>query len=101
MGLLVAFGMTFPDRTILFNFIIPMKAKTFVILLVAMQVLFYSQYAASNVAVVAHLGGMLFGYLYLKKAWRVKNLASDIRWRLRRRRFRVIGRNGDDRFPFH
>lgn len=101
LGVLLAYGMTFPDRTILFNFFIPMKARTFIILLIGMQLLFFHGYMASGVAVVAHLGGMLFGYLYLKKAWRLRELASDIRWKIRRRRFRVVGRNGDDRFNIH
>jgi rhomboid-like protein len=98
---LLAYGMTFPDRTILFNFFIPMRARTFIILLIGMQVLFFHSYMASGIAVVAHLGGMLFGYLYLKKVWRVRALAGEIRWRLRRRRFRVVGRKEHERFPFN
>jgi hypothetical protein len=46
----------------------------------------------------------VFGYAYLKRVWRVADLYREIRWRLRRRRFRVIkrrGGNGDTRFPFH
>jgi len=101
LGVLLAYGMTFPDRTILFNFFIPMRARTFIILLIGMQVLFFHSYMASGIAVVAHLGGMLFGYLYLKKVWRVRALAGEIRWRLRRRRFRVVGRKEHERFPFN
>ena len=53
-----------------------------------------------GVAHFAHLGGMLFGYLYLKRAWRLKEFWNELRWRLRRRRFRVM-RGEDDHYPYH
>jgi hypothetical protein len=39
----------------------------------------------------------------LKKVWRVGEIFREIKWRIRRRRFRVIKRNGngDPRYPFH
>jgi hypothetical protein len=43
---------------------------------------------------------MLFGYLYLKRARRVRRLVEEIRWRLRRRRFRVMDRD-DTNYPYH
>jgi len=102
LGVVLAYGLTFPERIILFNFFIPMRAKYFLIVIIAMQVLFFRSYMASGVAAIAHLGGMLFGYLYLKRVWRVRALLEEIRWRLRRRRFRLIGRGRDrDSYPFH
>ena len=92
LGLLLAYGMTFPDRMVLFNFIIPMRAKYFVLVIIVMQIFSFWPYLGSRIAVAAHLGGMLFGYLYLKRAWRVRELWAEIRWRVRRRRFRVIDR---------
>jgi hypothetical protein len=43
---------------------------------------------------------MLFGFLYLKRVWRLRRFWSDLRWRLRRRRFRIMRRE-DDQYPFH
>jgi hypothetical protein len=64
-GLLMAFGMLYPDTTVLFSFLFPMKAKYFVMIIGAIA--FISSLGAnSNVSNVAHLGGMLFGYIYLK-----------------------------------
>ena len=64
-GLLMAFGMMFPDTTILYSFLFPIKAKYFVMIIGAIA--FLSSFGANNgVSNVAHLGGMLFGYLYLK-----------------------------------
>jgi membrane associated rhomboid family serine protease len=65
-GLLAAYGLLFPDETLLLYFVIPIKAKYFVLILGAIT--FWSSFAGSSdgVAHVAHLGGMLFGWGYLK-----------------------------------
>ena len=65
-GLLLAFGGLFPDRTVLFSFLFPMKAKYFVMILGAIAFLSSMGSGNSNVSNVAHLGGMIFGYIYLK-----------------------------------
>lgn len=69
-GVLLAFGMTFPNQLIYLYFAIPIKAKYFVILYGALEL--YNGLAAdqdSNIAHFAHLGGMLFGFLLLRY-WR-------------------------------
>ncbi|MFN7925290.1 MAG: rhomboid family intramembrane serine protease [Bryobacteraceae bacterium] len=65
-GLLLAFGMLFPDQTIWFNFLFPMKAKYFVMIIGAVSFLMTLGATGDNVSHIAHLGGMLWGYLYLK-----------------------------------
>lgn len=64
-GLLLAFGMLFPNSLIYLYFFIPMKAKWFVIIFGAIELFsgFYDQ--NSNVAHFAHLGGMIFGFLLI------------------------------------
>ncbi|CAN5455201.1 rhomboid family intramembrane serine protease [soil metagenome] len=65
-GLLLAFGMTFPNRTIMPLFPpIPMKAKVFVAVYGGLELLFGVTGAVSGVAHFAHLGGMLGGYLMI------------------------------------
>ena len=69
-GLLLAFGMMFPNSLIYIYFFIPMKAKWFVILYGAIELFSGFYNTGSNVAHFAHLGGMLFGYfliIYWKK----------------------------------
>lgn len=69
-GVLLAFGMTFPDTRIYLYFAIPIKAKYFVIGYGLLEL--YSGLQndpTSNVAHFAHLGGMIFGY-FLIKYWR-------------------------------
>lgn len=71
-GILLAFGMFFPNSYIYLFFAIPIKAKYFVIAYGALELyLGFAQRPGDNVAHFAHLGGMLFGYLLIKY-WRKK-----------------------------
>jgi membrane associated rhomboid family serine protease len=64
-GLLLCYGMLFPNRTIMPLFPpIPMKARTFVIVFGALE-LFLGVSGSSGVAHFAHLGGMLGAWLLL------------------------------------
>ncbi len=65
-GLLLAFGILFPDVQVLVSFIFPIKAKYFVMLVGAMTFMMTFQQTGDSVSHVAHLGGMLFGLVYLK-----------------------------------
>jgi membrane associated rhomboid family serine protease len=97
-GVILAFGMVFADRPILFMLMFPMRSRTFAVLM--FLIAFVSTLSASPTGIshVAHLGGMVVGLVYLKRAWRVGELYREIRWRMRRRRLRVIPRDGDDRW---
>jgi len=69
-GLLLAFGMMFPNRTILPLFPpIPMKAKVFVAVFGTLELLQGVFGTPSGVAHFAHLGGMLGGWLMMRY-WR-------------------------------
>lgn len=68
-GILLAFGMMFPNSTIYIYFAIPLKAKWFVLIYGIIE-LFAGFTSVDNVAHFAHVGGMLFGLiliLYWKK----------------------------------
>ena len=65
-GILLAFGMMFPNTLIYVYFAIPVKAKWFVIIYGALELasgLYNAQ--GDNVAHFAHLGGMLFGIILI------------------------------------
>lgn len=66
-GLLVAYGIIFGERVVYFMMVFPMKAKYFVMILGAIEMinLMNSGVAGSQVANLAHLGGLLAGYLFL------------------------------------
>lgn len=72
-GLLMAFGMLFPNAELFIMFIpIPVKAKYFVFFYGLIELIGgVSQFSFDNVAHFAHLGGMLFGY-FLIVYWRRK-----------------------------
>jgi membrane associated rhomboid family serine protease len=68
-GILLAFGMMFPNALIYLYFFFPMKAKWFVILYGAIELFSGISNTQDGVAHFAHLGGMLFG-LILILLWR-------------------------------
>lgn len=73
-GVLLAFGMIFPEeRIFIFPLPVPIKAKWFILIYVAIELFSgLTSYGNSNVAHFAHLGGMLFGFLLIRY-WRGHN----------------------------
>ncbi len=117
-GILAAFGLVYGDREImLFPIPISLKAKYFVAGLVFFALIGALQAASSrpggNVAYSAHLGGLLFGFLYVKLVPR-RGLAMGVseryfglrnsyyRWKRRRaaRKFEVYMRQHDQNVKF-
>lgn len=71
-GVLLAFGMLYPNERIMLLFPpIPMKAKYFVAGYAVIE-LFSAFTSTGNIAHFAHLGGMIFGWLLLRH-WRRRN----------------------------
>lgn len=66
-GILVAFAFTFPDRKIMaFPIFYPIPARIFIIGLIALNLFQGATRTADGVAVFAHLGGALAGFLFWK-----------------------------------
>jgi membrane associated rhomboid family serine protease len=64
-GLLLAFGMLFPDAEILLFFVIPMRAKYLVLLYGGIELYsLYSSGGQSPISHAGHLGGIIFGLLF-------------------------------------
>ncbi|MFC1888836.1 rhomboid family intramembrane serine protease [Thermodesulfobacteriota bacterium] len=98
-GILLAYGMIFPNRQVYLYFLFPIRVKYFVIIIGAIA--FYSAIlnADGGVAHVAHLGGMIFGFILLRHGRLKSDLeARYLRWKLDRmkRKFKVISRDDDD-----
>lgn len=69
-GLLVMYGVVFGERVMHFMFLLPMKAKVFVVFLAVFELMttaFSSR--SAMLSGVAHLGGMLAGLLWLGFEW--------------------------------
>ena len=74
-GLLVAYGVLFPDRLIYLYMLIPVKAKWFVVIMGLIEVVNEFGQPGSGVSHIAHLGGLVVGFIYLKgwpKGWGVR-----------------------------
>jgi len=71
-GILLAFGMMFPNMLVFIYFLFPIKAKWIVILYGVIELVSgLSSNPNDNVAHFAHLGGMIFGF-FLILYWRKK-----------------------------
>ncbi|MCB1183089.1 rhomboid family intramembrane serine protease [bacterium] len=126
-GILLAYGLTFPDAVILVGLLFPMKAKYAVLLFGLIELMSTASGSSGGVAHLAHLGGMLTGFIFLRLT--VPSMAAGSRrsgggggfadiggaWRRwqTRRRMRVVrpdersggapgnGRSGADNGGFH
>lgn len=66
MGVMVAFGLTFPDRVVLMGFFFPMRAKYAVLVFAGIDLYMGLVGSPDGVAHFAHLGGALIGFILLK-----------------------------------
>ena len=112
-AILIAFGVVFAENEIMmipFPFLI--KAKYFVAILIVVELAF-AMSGSGGVAYVAHLGGLFFGYVYVKfvsrgmgklglseRYYGLRN--SYYRWRRRRaaRKFEVYMKDHDRKVTF-
>ncbi|GMQ81139.1 MAG: rhomboid family intramembrane serine protease [Rhodothermia bacterium] len=69
-GVLLAFGMMFPEQPIYMYFVLPVKAKWFV-LGYGLLTFWWGVTGPSTIAHFAHLGGMFFGFIIIQY-WRGK-----------------------------
>ena len=87
-GILLAYGLYFPNRPIYIYFVFPVPAKYFVMIMGGISLL-SSLGGGGGVAHTAHIGGLVVGYLYLKGA-RLHILSElqyrFLKWRINRMR---------------
>lgn len=65
-GVLLAYGLAYPDRLVYLYFMFPIKVKYFVGFLAAVAFLASLQAGASTVSHLTHLSGMVIGWVYLR-----------------------------------
>ena len=90
-GLLLAYALFFPHRQIIF-IIFPMPARIFVLLVGAIALLGAVSAPGSGVSHIAHLGGALVGWLYLKGP---TDLRLELNYRLTKWRMARMRRKFD------
>ena len=99
-GILLAFGLLYPNAPILIMFILPVPARVVVLMFGAVAFLSALEGPGSGISHVSHLGGMLFGYIYLRGGWLYHRLlGAVVDWRLKqtRRKFDVYMSETDER----
>lgn len=82
-GLLLAFGMLFPNVMVYVYFLIPIRAKWFVIIFGVLELFSGITSSGDGIAHFAHLGGMIFGFILIK-IWQrqeKKRNRNYIEWR--------------------
>lgn len=64
-GVLIAFGMMFPTRPIFVYFLLPIQARYFVLMYIALELYAGVTGTSDGVAHFAHLGGAAVGFVYI------------------------------------
>ncbi|MEZ4651112.1 MAG: rhomboid family intramembrane serine protease [Candidatus Eisenbacteria bacterium] len=85
-GILLAYGVTFPNRPILLYFLFPIPAKYFVMIFGLLELYSSLSGARSGVAHWAHVGGLLTGLILLKGI----PMLTKSRRRRKQQNFRVL-----------
>jgi membrane associated rhomboid family serine protease len=102
-GVLLAVAVIMPHRQVwVFPLPVTVSMRVFVIVMGAIE--FFSTIGVSgdNVSHVCHLGGMLVGYIYLRRGsygYSVRNYFSDWKRRRLKRKFEVYVRDHQDKPP--
>ena len=101
-GILLAMAVVFPDRQVwLIPFPIVLPMRVFVLIIGAIA-FFSSLGSGDNISHISHLGGMLVGYVYLRRGsffygWR--NYYTDWKRKRLKRKFEVYMKNSQDKPP--
>ncbi len=92
-GILIACAILFPDRrAYIIPIPVPIKMKWIVTGMVAITFVGLSGRGGDKVSHICHLGGMLIGYLYLRRdsyLFRIRNEVSDWKYQRNRKKFDV------------
>jgi membrane associated rhomboid family serine protease len=92
-GVLIACAILFPDRQVRMLIIpIQMSMRTFVIAMIVLEFLGTFGLGGDNISHICHLGGMLVGYVYLRRGsflYSVRNTVTDWKMQRNKRRFQV------------
>ena len=77
-GILLAYGLSFPNRTVYLYGLIPIKSIWFVIA-IGILAFFSSFQQMTQISHLTHISGMAIGYVFLKRRWRLNDIWFKIR----------------------
>ena len=100
MAVLTAFAMMFPNReiTLLIFFIFPvrMRARTLALGFAGLSIFNGVLGSPDGIAHFAHLGGMLVGYLYLKRDWKFPTFTGSVKKWQQQRKMKVVRKREEE-----
>ena len=94
-GVLLAFGMMYPDRPIYLYFLLPVRAKYFIAAYIGLELFFGVTSSTDGVAHFAHLGGAAAGFLFILSE---RNILPVRKWWARLRGLFPESSTPDSRF---
>lgn len=108
-GILMAYAMWFPNRQVYLYFVLPIRVRYLIIFLILLETTQAIQASGTGIAHAAHLGGMGFGYAYLRwkgvDGFRPFSWEGPRRWQKQYQRWRLRrqlrDRGWDDRDTLH
>ncbi len=104
-GILLACAVIMPHRQVwMFPFPVSMSMRLFVIISGALEFFLTIGDTGDGISHVCHLGGMLVGYLYLRRGsflYNFRNVFSDWQRRRLKKKFEVYVRDHRDKPPSH
>ena len=96
LGVALAFAINWPNAPIyIFPLPMPIKVKWLVGFLVATNLLMAGSGAESGIAYTAHLGGLLFGFIYITSEERVMRRAKEVIYQQRQAQRSTPPRSGE------
>jgi len=102
-GVMIACAVLFPDRrAYLFPIPVSMSMRTIVLIMIVVTFLGTLGVGGDGVSHLCHLGGMLVGYLYLRRdsyLFRLRNNVSDWQYQRNRKKFEVFMNKRKDEPP--
>ena len=100
-GLLLAYGYIYSERIIYFMMIFPMKARHFTLLIAAIELVSILNHGfGSPVANLAHLGGLVSGFIFLS-FWPIWQKINVKRWKISKGRVHLKVLDNDDTRDWH
>jgi membrane associated rhomboid family serine protease len=96
-GLMLAYGIIFGERIIYFMMLFPMKAKHFVMILALIEVMsLLSAGLGSRVNNLAHIGGFIVGFIYLKWSSYRRRMLQDRFFKRPGRKLKLVVDNDEE-----
>ena len=86
----IAFAMFFPNTTVIF-FIFPIKAKYLIMIFVGITIFNCLMPAGGNVAHFAHLGGLLYGFLFVRYEPKFSNFLISLQTQQQEKEYKREG----------